>query len=202
MQGILSFFTLIIIASLIGWFTNFVAIKLLFKPYEPINLGFFKLQGVIPKRREEIAINIAETIDRDLISMKDITKTINSIELEDEIDKIVDDIIEKKLKDDLFKSMPMIAMFVNDSMINKIKGYIKDVIEENKGELVNIIIHKLENEIDFKEIIVNKINQFSLEEVEKMTINIAKKELKHIELIGAILGAIIGVVQFLLIQIM
>ncbi|MBZ4683525.1 MAG: hypothetical protein PWP46_1519 [Fusobacteriaceae bacterium] len=202
MQGILSFFTLIIIASLIGWFTNFVAIKLLFKPYEPINLGFFKLQGVIPKRREEISINIAETIDRDLISMKDITKTINSIELEDEIDKIVDDIIEKKLKDDLFKSMPMIAMFVNDSMINKIKGYIKDVIEENKGELVNIIIHKLENEIDVKEIIVNKINQFSLEEVEKMTINIAKKELKHIELIGAILGAIIGVVQFLLIQIM
>jgi uncharacterized membrane protein YheB (UPF0754 family) len=87
-------------------------------------------------------------------------------------------------------------------MINKIKGYIKDVIEENKGELVNIIIHKLENEIDVKEIIVNKINQFSLEEVEKMTINIAKKELKHIELIGAILGAIIGVVQFLLIQIM
>ncbi|TDT69773.1 uncharacterized protein DUF445 [Hypnocyclicus thermotrophus] len=202
MQGILSFFTLIIIASLIGWFTNFVAIKLLFKPYEPINLGFFKLQGVIPKRREEIAINIAETIDRDLISMKDITKTINSIELEDEIDKIVDDIVEKKLKDDLFKNIPMIAMFVNDSMISKIKGYIKDVIEENKEELVNIIIHKLENEIDFKEIIVNKINQFSLEEVEKMTINIAKKELKHIELIGAILGAIIGVVQFLLIQIM
>ena len=57
------------------------------------------------------------------------------------------------------------------------------------------------SEIDFEDLIIKKINEFSLEDVEKMTINIAKNELKHIEYIGAVLGAFIGVIQYLLITI-
>ena len=79
--------------------------------------------------------------------------------------------------------------------------YIKSAIEENKGEIVNTIIGKLEKENDFEDLIIKKINEFSLEDVEKMTINIAKNELKHIEYIGAVLGAFIGVIQYLLITI-
>lgn len=187
---------MIIIGSLIGWITNFLAIKLLFKPYEPINILGFKLQGVIPKRIDDIASNIGDTIDKELLSIKDITSTINSMELEFEIDKIVDDIVEKKLKKELLAKFPMLGMFLNDDLINKIKGYIKSAIEENKGEVVEIIVKKLEDEVDFKELISKKIKEFSLEDIEKMTINIAKNELRHIEYIGALLGGVIGVAQF------
>ena len=92
-------------------------------------------------------------------------------------------------------------ILINGSRIYKIKSYIKSAIEENKGEIVNTIIGKLEKEIDFEDLIIKKINEFSLEDVEKMTINIAKNELKHIEYIGAVLGAFIGVIQYLLITI-
>ncbi|MEF9933140.1 MAG: DUF445 family protein, partial [Cetobacterium sp.] len=37
---------------------------------------------------------------------------------------------------------------------------------------------------------------FSLEQLEEITFKLAKKELKHIEIVGAILGGLIGVVQF------
>ncbi len=187
---------MIIVGSLIGWLTNYLAIKLLFKPYEPINILGFKLQGVIPKRIDDIASNIGDTIDKELLSIKDITNTINSMELEFEIDKIVEDIVEKKLKKELLGKFPMLGMFLNDDLINKIKGYIKSAIEENKGEVVEIIVKKLEDEVDFKELISKKIKEFSLEDIEKMTINIAKNELRHIEYIGALLGGVIGFAQF------
>ncbi len=145
--------------------------------------------------------NIGKTINSELISIKDITNTIDSMELEIEIDKIVGDIVEKKIKGEFLGSYPMLKMFINDSIIDKIKSYIKSAIEENKGEIVNTIIGKLEKEIDFEDLIIKKINEFSLEDVEKMTINIAKNELKHIEYIGAVLGAFIGVIQYLLITI-
>ena len=192
---------MVIVGTFIGWVTNYIAIKLLFRPYNEINILGFKLQGVIPKRRKELAENIGKTINAELISIKDITNTIDSMELEIEIDKIVGDIVEKKIKGELLGSYPMLKMFINDSIIDKIKSYIKSAIEENKGEIVNTIIGKLEKEIDFEDLIIKKINEFSLEDVEKMTINIAKNELKHIEYIGAVLGAFIGVIQYLLITI-
>lgn len=192
---------MVIVGTFIGWVTNYIAIKLLFRPYNEINILGFKLQGVIPKRRKELAESIGKTVNAELISIKDITNTINSMELEVEIDKIVGDIVEKKIKGDFLGSYPMLKMFINDSIIDKIKSYIKSAIEENKGEIVNTIIEKFEKEIDFEDLIIKKINDFSLEEVEKMTINIAKNELKHIEYIGAVLGAFIGVVQYLLITI-
>ena len=190
---------MVIVGTFIGWVTNYIAIKLLFRPYNEINILGFKLQGVIPKRRKELAENIGKTINAELISIKDITNTIDSMELEIEIDKIVGDIVEKKIKGEFLGSYPMLKMFINDSIIDKIKSYIKSAIEENKGEIVNTIIGKLEKEIDFEDLIIKKINEFSLEDVEKMTINIAKNELKHIEYIGAVLGAFIGVIQYLLI---
>lgn len=189
---------MILIGTFIGWVTNYIAIKLLFRPYNEINILGFKIQGVIPKRRDEIALNIGQTVNTQLISIKDITNTINSMELEVEIDKIVGDIVDKKIKGDFLNKNPMLKMFVSDSIIDKIKEYIKSAIEENKGDVVNIIINKLEKEIDFEKLIMQKINEFSLEDIEKMTINIAKNELKHIEYIGAVLGAFIGLVQYLL----
>src|SRR3989338_4570246 len=50
-----------IAGAIIGWFTNYVAIKMLFRPYRPVNLLGYKLQGLIPKRRKEIAAGIAKT---------------------------------------------------------------------------------------------------------------------------------------------
>ncbi len=189
---------MVIVGSLIGWITNYFAIKMLFRPYKEINILGFKIQGLIPKRKKEMAHSIAETINEELISIKDITHTINSMEVETEIDKIVEKIVEEKIKGEILSKFPMAAMFLNDSLILKIKGYVKDVIEENKGEFVHIIIEKLEKEVDFKEIVAEKIENFSLDEVEKLTFRIAKTELRHIEIIGAVLGAIIGFAQFLI----
>ena len=99
MKIVLEFFLIVSIGSLIGWITNYIAIKLLFKPYKEINLIGFKLQGLIPKRRVEIAKNVAETIDNELISLNDIINVINSIEFDKEIDIIAENIVKNNLKD-------------------------------------------------------------------------------------------------------
>ncbi len=191
-KGILMIF----IGSLIGWVTNYFAIKMLFRPHKEINILGFKIQGLIPKRRNEMAESIAATIDAELISMKDITGTLDSIEIEDEIDKIVDIVVEDKLKKELLSKIPMATMFINDSIMNKVKGVVKDAIEENKGEFVEIVINKLEENVDLKAMVVEKMEGFSLDYMEELTFRIAKNELKHIEIVGAFLGGVIGAAQF------
>jgi uncharacterized membrane protein YheB (UPF0754 family) len=187
---------MIVIGALIGWITNYFAIKMLFRPLKEVNILGIKIQGLIPKRKMEMAVSIAETIQDELISMKDITSNLGDIELGEEIDLIVDRIVEDKLQKEILSKIPMASLFINDAMIKKIKGHIKDAIEENKDEFFTVVIEKMENSVDMKKIIVEKIQNFELDKLETMVYKIANNELKHIEVIGAILGAIIGGVQF------
>ena len=187
---------LILIGAMIGWITNFIAIKMLFRPYKEINLIFFKIQGILPKRKNEIGESIAEVVDNELVSMKDIISKISLDDMEENISLMIDKIFEKRLKEEIVKNFPMAALFLSDSMLDKIKNIIKKAILENKEEIISIFVNYLEKKVDIKEIIIEKINNFSLEKIEEIIISLAKKELKHIEYIGAVLGGIIGLVQF------
>lgn len=189
-------FLLVLIGALIGWITNFIAIKMLFRPYKEVNLIFFKVQGLLPKRKNEIGRSIAEVVNNELVSIKDIISKISPDDIEENISGIVDKILETRLKEEIVKNFPMAAFFLSDSMLEKIKGIIKKSILDNKEEMINVFADYLESKADIKSIIVEKVEAFSLEKIEEIITALAKKELKHIEYIGAVLGGIIGLVQF------
>lgn len=189
-------FLLVFIGAMIGWITNFIAIKMLFRPYKEINFIFFKIQGLLPKRRNEIGNSIAEVVNNELVSVKDIISKLSPEDIEKNIGLIVDRILESKLKEEIVKNFPMAAFFLNDSMLEKIKNIIRHSILSHTDEIINVFGEYLENKVDIKSIIVEKVNGFSLEKIEEIIVTLAKKELKHIEYIGAVLGGIIGLVQF------
>ena len=195
-QIIIKLFLIVGIGAMIGWITNYIAIKMLFRPYKEMNFLFFKIQGLIPKRRSEIAISIADTVQKELISLKDIISSLNADELEEKMGTVIDKILEEKLESEITKKFPMLAMFLSDEIINKIKSMIKTSILENKETIINMFTSYLEEKVDFKKIIIENVEAFSLEKLEEITYSLAKKELKHIEVIGAILGGIIGIFQF------
>ena len=71
---------MILISGAIGWITNWVAIKMLFRPHKEINFGLFKIQGLIPKRKAEIGNGIENVIQNELISIKDVVNNIDKKE--------------------------------------------------------------------------------------------------------------------------
>lgn len=196
---ILQFCLMVLIGTLIGWFTNYLAIKLLFRPYKEMNFLFFKIQGLIPKRRAEISLNIADVVEKELISVDDIAEKIEEIDISDGvIDRLLDKVIGEKLQKNILDKNPLLKMIINDSVIQKIKSYFKKSILENKEEIVEEIIKIVKEKINFREIILDKMENFSLQEIEEIILRISKNELKHIEIIGGVLGGIIAVFQFLL----
>ena len=184
------------IGAMIGWITNYVAIKMLFRPYKEINFGLFKIQGLIPKRKHEIAVSIAETVQKELISLKDITNSLDGEELETRMGNMIDKILDERLEGELVKKFPMLAMFLSEDMLRKIKTMIKTSILENKDAIIEMFSNYLEEKVSFKDIIIENVDGFSLEKLEDITYSLARKELKHIEVVGAILGGIIGFFQF------
>ncbi|ATV70743.1 DUF445 domain-containing protein [Fusobacterium pseudoperiodonticum] len=187
---------MVIISAAIGWITNWVAIKMLFRPHNEINLGLFKIQGLIPKRRAEIGTGIADVIQNELISIKDVIANIDREEFSKRLNDLIDDVLEKNLKTKVKEKFPVMQMFFSDKMAKDVSNTIKGIVMENQEKIFEIFSNYAEENIDFSTIIKDKISNFSLDKLEEIINSLAKKELKHIEVIGAILGAFIGLVQY------
>lgn len=189
---------MIFISATIGWITNWVAIKMLFRPHKEINFGLFKIQGLIPKRKAEIGSGIANIIQNELISVKDVISNIDREEFSKRLNSSIDRVLEKNLKGKVKEKFPVLQMFFSDRMAKDVSNTIKDIIMENQEKIFEIFSNYAEENIDFEIIISDKISNFSLDKLEEIITLLAKKELKHIEVIGAILGGLIGVVQYLI----
>ncbi|MCT4565899.1 MAG: DUF445 family protein [Maledivibacter sp.] len=187
-----------IIGAGIGWMTNVFAVKLIFRPLNPIKIpGLnFSIQGLIPKRKSEIARSIGHTVETELISIEEI------------IDKLIEEENKGQIISQIKKKVRTIAEEKMPSLIpGAIRGmilvYVDEIIESEGENVINELseklIHKATSKVKISEIIEEKINDFELEKLEEIIIGIAKKELKHIELLGGLIGFVIGFMQGIII---
>lgn len=190
-----------VISALIGWITNFLAVKMIFRPYKEISILGFKLQGLLPKRKSDLAEKIGETVEKELISHDDIKKAVDNPEFHKELTQSVMVGIEKVIKEKLGAN-PMVAMFLSGETMEMIMGMLSDEIENQVPEFMESMFEKMESKIDFKELVRNKVNDFDMLKLEEIVYDIAAKELKAIEVFGAVLGALVGVVQVALIPLL
>ncbi len=55
-QSMILLISLPTVCAFIGWITNVIALKMLFRPHDPVDvLGLFKIQGVLPKHEKLFA---------------------------------------------------------------------------------------------------------------------------------------------------
>ena len=96
--------------------------------------------------------------------------------------------------------MPMLAMFLNDDLKNKIKTTLLQEISQVIPGVIDSYAKKLKNEIDVKAIVYEKVVNFSSDKLEDILYSIMRKEFKFIELLGGILGFIIGLIQLVMLS--
>src|SRR6056297_1904954 len=106
---ILRFIVLVLIGGLIGWLTNKVAIKMLFRPVNPHKILGITFQGVFPRRKDQIAISLADIIEQELLSKE--------VLMEQLLDEAKLGVIKQRLKtvmiDKLAEAIPSVAaMFI------------------------------------------------------------------------------------------
>ena len=193
-------YTLPIIAALTGWVTNYLAIKMLFHPKRKINLYFFSIQGIFPKRQDVLAERLGKIVSTELFSFKDIKDRFTSTSTALEINKVLDEKLEDFMDVKLKSAMPMLAMFLNNDAKSKIKDTLHLEFQNILPDILNKYSEKLEKDIDIEKIVAQKVSAFSSDKLEEILFSIMKKEFKFIELLGGVLGFLIGIIQLLIIQ--
>lgn len=191
-------YTLPFISAFIGWVTNWLAIKMLFHPRKPIKLGPFVLQGIFPKRQAQVAQQLGQVVATHLLSIDDLTAKLNNSNSTQAIlpiiEKRVDDFIQHKLTEEL----PLLSMFINDKAIDNIKRGIIQEFESMFPELIAQVGQQVKANVNIQSMVSEKVAALDSNKLEELLVGIMKKEFVFIEVIGAVLGFIIGCLQVLL----
>lgn len=194
-------FTIPFIAALIGWFTNYLAVKMLFSPKNPIKIGPFTIQGVFPKRQYQLAEKIGTLVADQLLSTEDLKSIFLKEKNLEGVYKILDEKIDLFLREKLLGTMPMLSMFINDSLIESVKKIMSDEMHSAMPDMIDQFTGGIKENMDIKKIVQDKVATFSFDKLEEVFKSIISKELRFIEIMGAVLGFAIGVLQLILINI-
>ncbi len=194
MDELIKFLIMVLIGGLIGYITNKVAIKMLFRPVNPVKILFFTFQGVFPKRKDEMAKSLADTIEKELLSSETIIDKLLNEETISKMKEYLKETLAKKIVDVV---PPMAKMLLGDS----IETMLDNFIDKDGDEIIDDIISKLteqaNEQLDIYEIVKERIDALDFVEFEKIIFGLMNRELRHIEVIGLILGSIIGAIQYL-----
>jgi uncharacterized membrane protein YheB (UPF0754 family) len=187
-----------LICAFIGWITNFIAIKMLFHPRRPVQIGSLTVQGIFPKRQKALAMNLAAVIEGELLSHNDIRQAMHGPEFAAKLKDRIQDGFAEFLSKRLGGLNPMIAMFLDGAMLDRIKGLLDTELDRIVPGLLETATSELENTLDLRQVIQDKIEGLSMEKLEVLLMSIMAREFRFVELVGGVLGGIIGLIQGLL----
>jgi uncharacterized membrane protein YheB (UPF0754 family) len=191
---LLSTYSLPFVAAFVGWGTNTIAVRMLFRPRRPINILGFKLQGLVPQRQKELAEKIADTVEQNLISHRDIQSALQNPETAAQIETLIERQIDIFLTEKL-AMLPMLGMFLQGDIGSQIKSLLVSQFKMSIPSLLDSLMEKVEEHVSFREIVRTKVESFDLEQLEGIIYAISARELKTIEVLGGVLGFLVGLCQ-------
>jgi len=170
----------VLITGFIGWFTNKLAILMLFHPKKP---WLWVIQGLLIKRKKELASSLSDVIVDRLLNTG-LESLLPESKIQEFTDKIADEIANTMAKD---------AQIYNVQEIAHIKKLVQDYVLSlihNAGAPNNL--EALES---LKQTVVSNIVAIPDDEIKDVVTTIAHREFAGIEAIGFVLGCVIGLMN-------
>jgi uncharacterized membrane protein YheB (UPF0754 family) len=195
---LIQFIVIPLISAFIGWFTNWVAIKMLFHPRDPKRILGITFHGIFPKRQKKFAEKLGKMISAEFLSFEDIAEKIANPQNLKKLMPMIEDHVDKFLRNKLSDEMPFLSLFIGDRTIASLKRIFMQELEILFPQLMKSYAGHLQEELDLEMIVTEKVSAFSSDKLESILYQIMSKEFRFVEILGGVIGFIIGIVQVLI----
>jgi len=198
-----------VISAGIGYLTNVVAIRMLFHPQKPINILGFKVQGLIPRRKNEMAGAIANIIQEEFISGEDIEVVVRDAFKRRGLDEIITQTLQertKKVRERVSFRTPF-QRIAGRLLPSRVKSIPRLIVKQAVRNVIppEVAVQKVATEareFDLEDYIVQKIGEYEEGRLEGILHRLGARELRLIEMYGGILGFLVGIVQVIILTVL
>jgi len=188
-----AWFILPMFGFMVGYATNWAAIKLVFEPREPVRVAGLTIQGLFHKRQNQVASDFSamstQLVLTDQALLDQLTSEQSKARLADLVAARIDEIIER------YKGHPMAAMILNDELVESVRADTQTrVMGEllREGGMLEAIARKSQ---PIRDTLTQRMSDLPPEPFENVLRPAFKQDEWKLILAGAVLGLVAGVLQ-------
>ncbi|MBC6447117.1 DUF445 domain-containing protein [Actinokineospora xionganensis] len=190
-----------IFGGLTGWFTDWLALKMIFNPKKPTRyLGIFEWQGLFLKRRREVAADYGDLIAREIITPKNVMEAVLRGPLSDRLFALVATQVRTVIDKQSGPARPLVMLAVGSGRYQAIKNSIAEKVIARLPETMTHIESYAEDAMDIRNTLVTKMQEMSEDEFEELIRPAFEQDEWILITVGAVLGFGVGELQVILVK--
>jgi uncharacterized membrane protein YheB (UPF0754 family) len=183
------------ISAFTGWFTLWIATRMLFYPRQPRKVLWFTLQGILPKKQQQFAEKLGRLLSDELLLFHSIEETITRPGNIKKIMPRVEGHIDHFLRVKLPEQMPVISMFIGDKTITELKGVFTAELEALFPVIMKDYMNTLREDLNLEKIMLDKLSSFSSAKFQQALASSMSKEFRVVGIIAGVVGFLIGLLE-------
>jgi uncharacterized membrane protein YheB (UPF0754 family) len=175
--------TLPISGAIVGYVTNWIALKWIFEPLEPTKLGPFVLQGLFLRRQKEVSSEFSSYITNNILNSQEVWKAIlsgNSL---------------KEFRALIVSQLPFLSNTQVTNIISKLQEDLLTTVTSTAAS-IHPIHSYINQKLNLKYTLIRKMNSLSPREFERVLHPIFQEDELTLILAGGVLGMIAGGIQW------
>lgn len=190
--------TIPLVAALIGWFTNWVAIKMMFYPVDFVGIKpFLGWQGIIPANAVRLARTGLELVTASLLKVPQLFEDFDAKALVEGESKKLNDLVRAALEKKAVEHFPQMWNALSPEVKNQVFKIAEDEVKGMSIEVFKEAAADIEQLIDVRRIVTDAVKR-DKSLMNETFLRVGKKEFKFIEISGFWFGLVFGVPQLVL----
>jgi uncharacterized membrane protein YheB (UPF0754 family) len=187
-----------IFGGCIGLFTDWLAIKLIFVPREPIRLWNVTVQGKFQRRRAEVAQQYGELIAREVLTVENLMATILCGPRSDRLLAMVQRTVEKVVDEQTSAAKPMVVMTIGTTRLAEMKQAAAVRAVERLPDTIRQAEDYLTKAMDVAKMVEGRMLKLTPIEYEGLLRPAFRQDEWKLIAVGGIIGFLVGELQVLL----
>jgi len=189
-----------LVGGAIGYLTNHLAVRMIFRPIEPRRFLGLRLQGLIGRRQGELAASIGRVVGSHLVKHEDVVAALSTLDVETLVDRAIERGLARKVAE--LRRIPLVGGMLTDQRVADLRrSFTAGLLRDSEG-LVEEFERAVEQGLDVQAIVTRKVAEFPIERLEALILEVASRELAAIELLGGLLGLLVGLAQATLLHLL
>ena len=195
---LIKYISIPVVAAVVGWGTNWVAIKMLFYPVHPIGKPpYLGWQGILPSKAAKMGKITTETTLSKLGTLYEVIQSMDPNQLSLFLYKQIEPNTEEYVDWVMLEENPSVWKVVPKAVKKYFYSSVQDNLPDIINDMVSEISEKIEELVDIKNVVVSKlVEDKSL--VNKIFLNCGAEEFKFIVRSGIYFGFLFGLIQMVI----
>lgn len=183
-----------------GWFTDWLALKMIFFPIRPRRFGPVTWQGLFLARRNEVADGYCQLIATELLTPQHIFEALLKGPLSDRVFVMVQRHVQRTIDAQSGVARPFVVLAVGSTTYQQMKGTVADRVMERLPDTLSQIEDYTADTLDIARTMRRKMDELTDEEFLQLIRPAFQADEWKLIAVGAALGGVMGEAQVLLLE--